>query len=97
VLPNLPWQGFEKTDYKVAPFAKGKTVRLNLDLMPTSWVFKQGHRIRISIAGADFPSFALHPQLSATNDPDAATNVVPTWSIKRGRDMSSIVLPIIDE
>jgi putative CocE/NonD family hydrolase len=97
VLPDLPWQGFGKADHESGPFAKGKTVRLKLDLMPTSWVFKQGHRVRVSLAGADFPSFALHPQLSRTNDPDSSTNVVPTWSIKRGRDMSSIVLPIIDE
>jgi putative CocE/NonD family hydrolase len=97
VKPDLPWQGFEKRDYVPAPFANGKTVRLKLDLMPTSWVFKRGHRIRVSLTGADHPSFVLHPQLSRTNDPNDPTNIVPTWSIKRGPGMSGIELPVIPD
>ncbi|HEY8537932.1 MAG TPA: CocE/NonD family hydrolase [Steroidobacteraceae bacterium] len=97
VKPELPWQGFRKKDYVPAPFANGKTVRLKLDLMPTSWVFKRGHRIRVSLTGADHPSFALHPQLSRSNDPNDPANVVPTWSIKRGPGMSAIELPVIPE
>jgi putative CocE/NonD family hydrolase len=95
VRPELPWHGFAAADADPTPFAEGRTLRLKLDLMPTSWVFKQGHRIRVSLTGADHPSFALNPKLSSANDPAAATTVVPTWSIKRGPGLSSIELPLI--
>ncbi len=97
IKPQLPWQGFTEADYEPAPLADARTLRLKLDLMPTSWVFKRGHRIRVSLMGADHPSFALHPKLSPTNDPADAANRVPTWSIKRGPGLSAIDLPVISD
>jgi putative CocE/NonD family hydrolase len=97
IKPRLPWQGFAAADYVPAPFADGRILRLQFDLMPTSWVFKRGHRIRVSLTGADYPSFALHPKLSPNNDPNDARNVVPTWSIQRGPDLSAIELPFIED
>jgi putative CocE/NonD family hydrolase len=96
IRPELPWHGFAAADVDAAPFASDRAQRIKLDLMPTSWVFKQGHRIRVSVTGADYPSFALHPQLSRANDPAAAATVVPTWSVKRGPGMSSLELPLIE-
>lgn len=93
IKPALPWQGFDKADYDPAPFANGRELRLRFDLMPTSWVFRKGHRIRISIAGADSPSFAIHPGLV-----DAARKgEAPVWTLRRGVDGSSIVLPVIPD
>lgn len=91
--PSLPWQGFGKADYAPQPFAGGRVVRLTLDLMPTAWVFKRGHRIRLSLAAADWPSFALHPGLSAANDPAKATS--PVWTVQRGPGLSTITLPVV--
>jgi predicted acyl esterase len=65
--------------------------QLTWDLLPTAWVFKTGHRLRVSIAGADAPSFALHPSLSMTG------NAAPVWTIHRGRALSRIVLPVIPD
>lgn len=91
VKPLLPWQGFDQADYDPAPFADGRELRLRFDLMPTSWVFRKGHRIRISIAGADSPSFAIHPGLA-----DAARKgEAPVWTLRRGAEGSSVVLPVI--
>jgi len=91
VKPLLPWQGFDQADYDPAPFANGRELRLRFDLMPTSWVFRKGHRIRISIAGADNPSFAIHPGLADT----ARKGEAPGWTLRRGADGSSVVLPVI--
>lgn len=95
VQPKLPWQGFARADYRAAPLARGKPLTLRLDLMPTSWVFRRGHRIRVSFAGADFPSFALHPRLSPANNPGDPRNIVPVWTVRRGPGLSGITLPII--
>ena len=45
VLPELPWHGYEKADADPEVFANGSIVKLTIDLMPTSWVFKTGHSI----------------------------------------------------
>jgi putative CocE/NonD family hydrolase len=91
VTPSLPWQGFARSDYDPEPLANGASVRLVFDLMPTSWVFKPGHRIRLSIAGADAPSFALHPALKAV----AERGETPVWRVWRGPNLSSVTLPVI--
>jgi uncharacterized protein len=96
MLPDLPWHGFLQSDYIDDVFANGKKVELVIDLLPTSWVFKKGHSIRVSIAGADWPTFQLHPELSPTNNPTDPNNVVPTITIYRdAKHPSRIILPII--
>lgn len=42
VLPELPWHGFEQSQYNNSVFADGNPVQLTIDLLPTSWVFKAG-------------------------------------------------------
>jgi len=96
ILPHLPYHGYKDTDYVDEIFAKGNIVELVIDLHPTSWVFKKGHRIRISIACADWPTFDLHPKLSPRNDPNDQTNVIPTITVYRdAKHPSRIELPII--
>jgi putative CocE/NonD family hydrolase len=41
------------------PYKSGETVQLTFDLLPISYQFRKGHRIRISIAGADAGHFNL--------------------------------------
>ena len=87
IAPQLPWHGFDSTDYVREPFADGRVVTLTFDLLPTSWVFRAGHRLRVSVAGADQPVFALHPALAEEENP-------PVYRIHRGRG-SKIMLPVI--
>ena len=89
IRPELPWHGFRARDRVAEPLARDQVQRYTLDLQPTSWVFKTGHRIRISLAGADAPSFALHPTLQ-----DGA-GVAPVWTIHRGAGLSKLTLPVI--
>jgi hypothetical protein len=96
VLPKLPWHGFEKKQYNNKVFARGAVVELAIDFNPTAWVFKQGRRIRVSIACADYPTFRLHPLLSPKNDPHAPDNVLPTITVYRNRSYASYLdLPVI--
>ncbi|MEO8315977.1 MAG: CocE/NonD family hydrolase C-terminal non-catalytic domain-containing protein, partial [Pseudomonadota bacterium] len=81
--PQLPWPGFTQADFDPAPFAGGQTVHLVFDLMPTAWLFRAGHRIRLSLAGADHDTF--EPSPSAPQD--------LTWHLHRGDSQSTLVLP----
>jgi predicted acyl esterase len=36
----------------------GQSAEIALDLLPTSYLFRRGHRVRIAIAGADRDNFA---------------------------------------
>jgi len=96
VLPDLPWHGYERGQHDEDALASGKIVELVIDFHPTSWVFRKGHRLRLAVACADYPTFALHPKLSPENDPEAEGNVVPAITIHRdAANASRIVLPVI--
>jgi len=48
---NYPWHRSFVED--VAPLKPGEPVKLSFDMMPSSWLFKAGHRIQITVRGAD--------------------------------------------
>ncbi len=94
IRPDLPWHGYRKGQYEARPLAGGKAVELRFDLMPTSWVFKKGHRLRIAIACADNRNFEMNPGLCSGNDPGSCPETVVR--LHRGKDRPSrIVLPLI--
>ena len=94
VKPELPWRGFRSVDEDVAPLANGQVVELRFDLLPTSWLFAAGHKIRVSIAGADLDNFELNPTLCPDND--VASCKETTIGIHRGPTTASrIELPVI--
>lgn len=94
VQPNLPWHGFDKGGYAESPLADEAVISMRFDLTPTSWVFQKGHKLRVSIAGADFENFEFNPSLCAGNQID---NCNPTTlNIHRGgAQLSRIELPIL--
>jgi putative CocE/NonD family hydrolase len=96
VLPDLPWHGYRRADFTDRVFADGAVVEVVTDLYPTSWVFKKGHRIRLSIAASDWPTFRLHPELAPSNNPSAPDTIVPTITVHRGADRAAYIeLPVI--
>ncbi len=96
VLPDLPWHGYEKDQYRPTVLANGKVAELVIDLQPTSWTFKAGHSIRLAIAGANWPDFELHPALSPDNNPASEGNISPMIQIHHGEDCpSNVTLPVI--
>ncbi len=96
VLPDLPWHGFEEAEYQDRIFSGGNIVQIYIDFTPVSWVFREGHSVRVSIACADWPTFRLHPKLSPNNMPDDPANVIPTITVYRDeKHPSRITLPVI--
>ena len=98
VKPDLPFHGFKSSDYMEDIFVQKNITKLVIDLMPTSWVFKKGHQVRVSIAGADWPTFDLNPILSPSNNPSDPNNLVPRITIHRDSlHPSRIELPVIPQ
>ncbi|HZO13306.1 MAG TPA: CocE/NonD family hydrolase [Polyangiaceae bacterium] len=55
-----PYRSFERAHAQ--PLEPREPVELVFDLLPTSWLFQRGHRIRLALAGADSDHFiGLHP------------------------------------
>ncbi len=83
-LPDLPWHRCYQADVQAMP--PGEVVEVVIDLYPTSRVFRKGHRVRVSIAGADDGNFST-PLL----DPP------PTIRMFRGGNSTSYIeLPVIE-
>lgn len=59
------------------PLAPGRIYPIRVQLFPTSNLFKAGHRIRIDIAGSNFPHFDINPNSGAPDDaaPPVVANV----------------------
>jgi len=78
---GLPYHRGNRADR--APLAPGKPVELSFDLFPTATLFKAGHRIRVSINGADAAN---------ARSPEPPSRLV----VYRGSDRPSrIDLPIV--
>jgi hypothetical protein len=80
-IPSIPNRTYRRAD--AAPLIPDEVVPLTLDLLPVSYQFKKGHRIRVALAGADKDHFQL------LEDP------LPTWQIWHTPDRPShIALPV---
>ncbi len=92
VKPDLPWHSYNKADFDPTPFANDQQISMKMDLTPTSWLFQKGHKIRLSIAGADYGNFELHPTLCKDNQLE---NCVETEIVvHRGGELPSSVLTL---
>lgn len=50
-----PYHSFASTD--VQPFVKGEAAQLQFDMLPTSYLFKKGHKLMVAISCADTDHF----------------------------------------
>jgi hypothetical protein len=79
---GLPWQRVNASDAK--PLAPGEVAELVFDLLPTATLFNAGHRIRVTIMGAD-----------ADNTEPPPVRGWPTIAVHRtAQHRSAIQLPI---
>ena len=82
-LPGLPWhRGFAED---AQPLTPGEPVRLQFDLLPTSYVFARGHRIQFTFTGSDHRERAR----------DAAAQPRQITLISDRQRPSVITLPIV--
>ena len=78
-----PYHSLRKAD--AAPLVPGEMTTLTFGLIPTSVVFKRGHRIRVALAGADKDTFARLPK-----------DEIPVWTVSRSRASASFIeLPVV--
>lgn len=61
---GVPWHRAFAADAQ--PLARGVPVHLRFDLLPTSWIFKAGHRIQVSITGSDHRERSREPERPPT-------------------------------
>lgn len=59
---GLPWHRAFAEDAK--PLTPGEAVKLDIDLLPTSYIFKAGHRLQLTVTGADSRQRAREPNLA---------------------------------
>jgi hypothetical protein len=52
-------RSFERRDAR--PLVPGEVAELCFELLPTSYLFEAGHRVRLALAGADADHFAIRP------------------------------------
>jgi len=79
---GLPRRSFRRAD--ALPLVPGEVAELSFDLMPTSYVFPAGHRVRLALAGADADRFARIPDGGPVR-----------WRVQRSAlHPSSLLLPV---
>ena len=92
-LDPAPWKNFGLPFHRslaadVQPLVKNETTTLDFDLEGTAIVIDAGHRIRITLAGADRSNYELWP------DPKGMDR--PTVTVHRGGDTTSYVeVPVV--
>jgi uncharacterized protein len=80
---------------KAGPLKPGQVVRLELDRLLTSNVFRKDHRIRVQISGAFFPHFSRNVQ---TGKSEITSSQVRTGHIRiysEAEHASRIILPVV--
>ncbi len=79
---TVPYHSFERKDASLLPV--GTVAELRFDMLPTSYLFKKGHRIRLIISGGDRDLFTPLPKKP------------PKLLIYRNRDhLTRIELPVV--
>jgi putative CocE/NonD family hydrolase len=80
---GLPWRRSNREDAQ--PLVLGTPARIQFDLLPVSYIVKAGHRVRVSVTGADYRE----------RDPQAA-DPAPTITVHDSRENpSQILLPVV--
>jgi putative CocE/NonD family hydrolase len=78
-----PWHSYFESDAELIP--SGEVVEVSFELLPTSYLFQRGHRIRVSIACAEEAT-----ALTSILDPPPLVSIH-----RRGAYLSHIVLPVV--
>ena len=86
---------YRNTSLKPELLQPGQIVRLDLDRLLTSNVFKVGHRIRVQISGAFFPHFSRNLQTGKSEATSSETRVGHIRIYSDAQHASRILLPVI--
>ena len=96
VCDSIARAQFRKGTDATAPVEPGQNDTLTLRLPPTALTLVAGHRLRISIAGSNYPRYELNPHTGADHF-DAATAVAARCSLFHGGEQpSTLVVPVLE-
>ncbi len=94
VKPELPWHSYKRKNYDPTPFANGSIINLKFEIKPQAWKIRAGHKIRLSIAGADYQYSQFNPAISPDNTLESCKPT--TLSIHTGKTSNSYLeLPVV--
>ncbi len=80
---------------KPSPLEKDRVYKFEIEVGNTSMLFKKGHRIRLQIAGSNFPEYGRNLQTGEDNGTTAAT-VKARQTVFHDRERPSrLILPIV--
>ncbi|NJL56374.1 CocE/NonD family hydrolase [bacterium] len=75
----------------------GEPILLEFEIAPTSYIFNDGHRLRVSITSSNAPRFAPNPNTGAMFfNPGDETRIASTRLLWGDTHPSAIVLPVHD-
>jgi predicted acyl esterase len=83
-VPDTPWHRAYAQD--ASPLQPGQFVTLHFDLMPTSYVIHKGHRLQLTLMGADYRERARDPDTNGARITVRSTSTDPAW----------LDLPVVD-
>ena len=72
----------------VQPGLSAQPAQLHFSMTPTSWVFRAGHRVRLSIVNSVGRGYQSPPGVDRSSPPELAV-------LRDRRHASSLVLPVI--
>lgn len=76
-VPNTPWHRAYEQD--AVPLQPGQYATLHLDLMPTSYVIRKGHRLQLTLMGADYRERGRDPGIDGAQITVRSTPSEPAW------------------
>ena len=75
----------------------GEVYELRIELLPTSNLFKAGHRMRVDVSSSDFPNFDRNHNTGKEDWADAELRTATQSVLHDGAHPSRITLPVIPE
>ena len=84
--------GFERPE----PLSPGVPTKFEVDMLPTSVLFKPGHRIRLDVTSSDFPNFDRNHNTGGEDWRESILEVAHQTVLHSADHPSRLVLPVID-
>jgi predicted acyl esterase len=76
-VPDTPWHRAYAED--AHPLQPGQPVTLHFDLMPTSYIIHKGHRVELTLMGADYRERGRDPNINGARVQVSSTPENPVW------------------
>ena len=73
----------------------GEVYAVTIELFPTANLFRRGHRLRLDLAGSNFPHFDVNPNSGEPEGSAAHPRRATTQVFTDGTRPSHLVLPVI--